>query len=126
VIYLLALLGAVFLFSSMFKTSTYATLITAVLFLFGFSLIQDLIAGLAHVTPWFILTYADTIIGGVFNTSCTSEPGSHVCTMRGPGGTMLQESVNNATIPEGVAIMLAYFVITAILGLLLFEREEFT
>ena len=125
IVYLLALLGATFLFSSMFKTSTYATLVVAVLFLFGFSLLQDLISGLVHITPWFILTYADTIIGGVFNTSCMSNPGIHTCTVPGPGGGFT-EMVNNATIPEGVAIMLAYFVITAVLGLLLFEREEFT
>jgi ABC-2 type transport system permease protein len=126
VVYLLALLGAVFLFSSMFKTSTYATLITAVLFLFGFTLLQDLVAGLAHITPWFILTYADTVIGGIFNTSCMSSPGVHTCTSPGPGGTTFMVMVNNATIPEGIAIMLAYFGITAALGLLLFEREEFS
>jgi ABC-2 type transport system permease protein len=127
VVYLLALLGAVFLFSSMFKTSTYATLITAVLFLFGFTLLQDLISGLAHVTPWFILTYADTIIGGVFNANCQTSPGVHTCTVGGGGGgggfTM---TVDNASIPEGVGIMLVYFVLTTTLGLLLFEREEFT
>jgi ABC-2 type transport system permease protein len=126
IVYLLALLGAVFLFSSMFKTSTYATLITAVLFLFGFTLLQDLIAGLVHVTPWFILTYADTVIGGVFNTSCMSAPGTHICSSPGPGGTAFTQTVTNATIPEGVMIMLAYFVITAVVGLLLFEREEFS
>jgi len=125
IVYLLALLGAVFLFSSMFKTSTYATLITAVLFLFGFSLLQALIADLAHVTPWFILTYADTVIGGIFNTSCLSAPGTHVCMSPGPPGSP-PITVTNATIAEGVGIMLAYFVITAILGLFLFEREEFT
>jgi len=125
VVYQLALLGAVFLFSSMFKTSTYATLITAVLFLFGFSLLQALIQGLAHTTPWFVLTYADTIIGGIFNTSCATSPGTHTCSSPGPGGTTFTETVTNASIPEGVGIMLAYFVITAILGLLLFEREEF-
>ncbi|MGP8078750.1 MAG: ABC transporter permease [Thermoplasmata archaeon] len=126
IVYLLALLGAVFLFSSMFKTSTYATLITAVLFLFGFTLLQDLIAGLAHITPWFILTYADTIIGGVFNTSCMSAPGTHTCMSPGPGGTTITQTVTNATIPLGVGIMLAYFVLTTIVGLFLFEREEFS
>jgi ABC-2 type transport system permease protein len=124
VVYMLALLGATFLFSSLFKTSTYATLVVAVLFLFGFTLLQDLIAGLVHITPWFILTYADTIIGGVFNTSCMSNPGTHTCMVPGPGGGFT-ETVTNATIPQGVAIMLAYFVITSILGLFLFEREEF-
>ncbi|MCI4345960.1 MAG: ABC transporter permease [Thermoplasmata archaeon] len=125
VVYLLALLGATFMFSSLFKTSTYATLVVAVLFLFGFMILQDLIQGLAHTTPWYILTYADSIIGGVFNASCASAPGTHTCTQPGPGGGFTSV-VTNATIPEGVGIMIAYFVLTAILGLLSFEREEFS
>jgi hypothetical protein len=32
----------------------------------------------------------------------------------------------NPTYIEGIAIMLGYFIITAIVGLYLFEREEFT
>ena len=32
----------------------------------------------------------------------------------------------NATVPEGMAILLAYFVIMAVLGLWLFEKKEFT
>jgi hypothetical protein len=31
----------------------------------------------------------------------------------------------NATIPEGLAIIAVYFVVTAVLGLLLFKRKEF-
>ena len=126
VVYLLALLGATFLFSSLFKTSTYATLVVAVLFLFGFTLLQDLVEGLAHLTPWFIISYSNTIIGGIFNTSCTTSPGEHTCYSPGPGGSTFAVHVNNASIPEGVAIMLGYFVVTAIIGLLLFEREEFS
>jgi ABC-2 type transport system permease protein len=126
IVYLLALLGATFLFSSMFKTSTYATLVVAVLFLFGFTLLQDLVQGLAHITPWFIISYSDTIIGGVFNTSCETAPGNHVCMSPGPGGRTFSVTVDNPTIPLGVAIMLGYFVVTSIAGLLIFEREEFS
>jgi ABC-type transport system involved in multi-copper enzyme maturation permease subunit len=31
----------------------------------------------------------------------------------------------SATIPEGLAIMLAYFAITTLLGLILFEKKDF-
>ncbi|MCI4366882.1 MAG: ABC transporter permease [Thermoplasmata archaeon] len=125
-IYLLALLGATFMFSSMFKTSTYATLVVAVLFLFGFSLLQALVDGLAHVTPWFIISYADTTIGAVLSTTCANQPGSHTCMMPGPGGRSFETMVTNPTIPQGLLIMLGYFVVTTVLGLLIFEREEFT
>jgi ABC-2 type transport system permease protein len=119
-IYLLALLGATFLFSSLFKTSTYATLVVAVLFLFGFSLLQDLVAGLAKVEPWFIISYASPVIGYPFLSTLPAHM-AHVTIGRGGGFTTY-----NPTYPEGIAIMIGYFILTAIVGLLLFEREEFT
>ena len=42
----------------------------------------------------------------------------------GPGGRVTLTTFN-AAIPEGLAIMLIYFAVTAILGLVLFERKEF-
>jgi len=126
-IYLLAVLGATFLFSSLFKTSTYATLVVAVMFLFGFSLLADLVQGLAHVTPWFIISFAQGSIAQVLSTDCLTSPGPHSCVVgMDRAGNPISAMVNNPTVPEGLAIMLGYFVITAVLGLLLFDREEFT
>jgi hypothetical protein len=36
------------------------------------------------------------------------------------------QTLYNPTVPEGVAIMLGYFLAMTLLGLFLFEREEFT
>ena len=116
-LYLFALLGTTFLFSSLFKTSTYATLVVAVLFLFGFTLLEDLISGLVKIEPWFIISYASPVIGYPFLASIP------VHTMRFGGGGPL---IYNPTYAEGIAILLGYFVLTAIAGLFLFEREEFT
>ena len=122
VAYLLALLGTTFLFSSMFKTSAYATLVVAILFLFGFSILQELVVVLAKIEPWMVISYADSVIGTIFDNPYPAHI-QHVAgfTPRSPSMT-----VYTPTIAEGVAIMLAYFVITSLLGLLLFEREEFT
>lgn len=121
VVYLLAVLGVTFLFSSLFKVSTYGTVLTAILFLFGFTLLQDLISGLVNITPWFIITYADTVIGAVLSNDCFSQPGAHTCSAGG-----MQIMVNNPGVGEGVAIMVAYFLISAIVGLIRFEHEEFS
>jgi ABC-2 type transport system permease protein len=120
--YLIAVLGFTFFFSSLFKSSSMSILVTAILFLFAFTLIQELVAGLVQIEPWFILTYGAQIIGNVLTT--TYPP--HVTTSNfGPGGgTGL--TAYNVTIPEGLAIMGIYFAITAIVGLILFERKEFT
>src|SRR5439155_1181886 len=97
-----------------------AVLITAVLFLFAFNLIQLLVANFAQIEPWFILTYGSQIIGNVL----MAQYPAHITTANGFGERTFTSY--NATIPEGLAIIAAYFIVTAILGLVLFERKEFT
>ena len=121
-IYLAAVLGFTFLFSSLFKSSTSSILLTAILFLFVFSLVQTLVASLVQVEPWFMLTYGAQIIGNVLKVPYPE----NVVTTRlpGPGGFTLTSY--NATVPEGLALMLVYCAVTAVLGLMLFERKDFT
>jgi ABC-2 type transport system permease protein len=113
-LYLAALLGATFLFSSAFKTSAYAVLVVAVMFLFGFTIVIDLIEGLAKIEPWFIITYANPIIG--YPLVGTAAHVSHFAGMTSYEPTYL----------EGIVIMLGYFLGTTLGGFFLFEREEFT
>jgi hypothetical protein len=94
-------------------------LVTAILFLFAFSLIQTLVSGLVKIEPWFILTYGSQIIGNVLTVPYPQ----HVTTITaGP----MSLTTYNATVPEGLAIIAVYFFVTSLLGLLLFERKEFT
>lgn len=113
ILYLIAVLGFTFFFSSLFKTTSMSILVTAILFLFAFMLVQVLVEGLVKTEPWFLITYGAEIIGNVlmatYPTAGTQGFGAYV-----------------TTIPEGLAILSAYFVVTAVLGLLLFERKEFT
>jgi ABC-2 type transport system permease protein len=118
-VYLLALLGFTFLFSSLFKTSSYATLLTAVLFLFGFNLLQVVISGLAQAEPWMIISYSSGIIANIFESPYPPHIAPPV-----PGGPPF--TIYNPTIETGVAIMLAYLAFSAVLGLLSFERKEFS
>jgi ABC-2 type transport system permease protein len=108
-----------FFFSSLFKTSAMSILLTAILFLFAFNLIQLIVSSLVQIEPWFIITYGSGIIGNVLSDTYPTTQ-----TIRGPAGR--DRFTYAATIPEGIAILLAYFVVTAVLGLLLFERKEFT
>jgi ABC-2 type transport system permease protein len=119
--YLAAVLGVTFFFSSLFKSSSMSILVTIILFLFVFTLLQTLVAGLVQIEPWFILTYGAQIIGNVLMVPYP--PHSSVISM-GPHGETL--TIYNVTIPEGLAIIGLYFIITAFLGLILFKRKEFT
>jgi ABC-2 type transport system permease protein len=124
-VYLVAALGFTFFFSSMFKSSSYSILVTVILLLFGFNLIDTLVTNLAHIEPWFTLSYGSGIISNVFTVPYPP----HVTTLSfggpggGGGGSGLTQYI--ATIPEGLAIMIGYFIVTSILGLVLFERKEF-
>jgi len=120
ILYLLALMGFVFLFSSMFKTSVYAVLVVAVLFLFGFSIVQTVILDLAHIEPWFMLSYAN----GVISYPLTGVP-AHITHVRNPF-TRVTATTYSPTYLEGIGVMLAYWLGTTFAGLFFFEREEFT
>jgi ABC-2 type transport system permease protein len=126
-VYLGAVLGATFLFSSLFKTSAYGFLFTAVLFLFGFTLIEDLIVGLVKIEPWMVISYASSTIGNVFATTVNWGLSPTVTQMTARmGPRTVTSTVYTPGVVEGIVIMLGYLVITAIGGLLLFEREEFS
>ena len=126
-VYLMAVLGATFMFSSLFKTSAYGFVLTAILFLFGFTLLEDLVTALIKMEPWMVISYASGAIGDVFAPAINWGLAGTVTVTRFPGGGGRFASVTSYTagVAEGVVIMLAYFVLTAIVGLVLFEREEF-
>ena len=119
IVYLLAVLGLTFLFSSLFKSSAMSITVTAILFLFVFSLLEQLLNGLIGIEPWFIVTYGAGIIGNVLTDPY---PTSQV--IRGIGGR--ERTLYAVSIPAGLAILLGYLVVSAVLGLIVFERREFT
>jgi len=121
--YLAAVLGLAFFFSSLFKSSSISILVTIILLLFGFTLIETLVSDLVGYEPWFVLTYGAGIIGSILDASYP--PHSIVTT-----STFRHQTITTTTfyasVPQGLAIIGLYFIITAILGLILFERKEFT
>jgi ABC-2 type transport system permease protein len=114
-LYLAALLGTTFMFSSLFKTSAYAILVVAVLFLFGFGIAQVLVTDLVKIEPWFLISYASPVIGNIFLNPY-------------PAHTVTQFGLTSytATVPEAVLIMVLYFVLATLAGYALFTREQFT
>ncbi len=127
IVYLSAVLGATFLFSSLFKTSAYGFVLTAILFLFGFTLLEDLIVDLVKIEPWMVISYADSTIGSVFGTSVNWGLSGTVSTVtEGMGPHSITVTTYTAGVAEGILIMIVYLLLTAVAGLLLFEREEFS
>jgi ABC-2 type transport system permease protein len=122
--YLAAVMGLTFFFSSLFKSSSISILVTIILLLFGFTLIQTLVSDLVGIEPWFVLTYGAGIIGNILDA--TYPPHSVKSTTPLRNGRTFTTTTFYASVPQGLAIIGLYFIITAILGLTLFERKEFT
>jgi len=122
--YLAAVMGLTFFFSSVFKSSSISILVTIILFLFGFTLIETLVSDLVGYEPWFVLTYGAGIISNILNVPY---PLHKIVTTTPIGrGRTFTTTTFSASVPQGLAIIGLYFIISAILGLILFERKEFT
>src|SRR6266849_9099980 len=112
VLYLIAVLGFTFFFSSLFKSSSMSILVMAILFLFAFSLIQLIVANLVQVEPSFIITYGAGIIGNVLmDPYPTTQP------IRGAGPGGRDGMTFAATVPELISILVVCLFASAILGL---------
>ena len=120
-VYLVAVLGFTFFFSSLFKNISMSMLVTAVLFLFGFRLIQEIVSSIARIEPWFILTYSSGIISNILAVPYPA----HILAGGRDAFTGMSVIQYNPMVFEGLGIMLTYFAITFALGLALFEWKEF-
>ncbi|MCL5437075.1 MAG: ABC transporter permease [Candidatus Thermoplasmatota archaeon] len=122
VIYLLSVLGFTFFFSSLFRSSVTSVILTAILFLFVFTTVQTFVSSFVGVEPWFLITYGAGIITNIFTVPYPSHMTKTVERF-GRHATVLTTYI--PTVAEGLVIMAAYFIISSLLGLYLFERSEF-
>jgi ABC-type transport system involved in multi-copper enzyme maturation permease subunit len=116
VIYILPMLGVSFFFSSVFKNNSYSILVSVMVLWIGFSYLSPLIVTFTGSEPWYLLSYGGQIIGNAVKPS--GYP-THVTVAAGISTSYA------TTVPEGLAIMLGYLVVFAILGLFLFARKDF-
>jgi ABC-2 type transport system permease protein len=121
--YLAAVMGLTFFFSSLFKSSSISILVTVILLLFGFTIIQAVVGTFAGIEPWFVLSYGAGIIGNILQSTY---PPHQVTVSTVVRHVTITTTTFAASVPEGLAIIGLYFIITAVLGLMLFERKEFT
>jgi ABC-2 type transport system permease protein len=122
-IYLVAALSLAFAFSSLFKSSAISVLMLVIMLLFVFDVVDILSSTILGIEPWFSITYGAGIISSVLQETYPK----HIQTItEGTGKHAFTLTTYTASVPEGLAILLGYFVVMAIFGLWLFERKEFT
>ena len=119
-VYLVAALSLTFAFSSLFKSSSISILMSVILLLFVFDVIDTVASTVVGIEPWFSITYGAGIVSNILTVPYPK----HVSTTQ--VGPRFSLTTYAATVPEGLAILAVYFIVMAILGLWLFERKEFT
>ncbi len=120
--YMVAALSLAFAFSSLFKSSSISILMSVILLLFVFNVVDTVAALVAGIEPWFSITYGAGIVSNILTVPY---PAAKTVVAAGPGGRFTISQFN-ATVPEGLLILGIYFVVMLVLGLVLFERKEFT
>jgi len=123
-VYLLAALSLTFAFSSLFKSSSISILMSVILLLFVFNVVDTVASIVVGIEPWFSITYGAGIVSNILQVPY---PLNHISQSVPIGaGRIFRIDSYNATVPEGLAILLIYFAVMAVLGLWLFQRKEFT
>ena len=107
IVYLISALGFTFFFSSLFKSSAFSILVTVILLLFGFTLIDTLVTNIAHIEPWFtshlrIGNHQQRLYGSLSSTHYTTLSGRIWRRWRGGGGAPSGLIEYIPTIPEGL------------------------
>jgi ABC-2 type transport system permease protein len=115
---LMTILSFTFMFSSVFKNSALAILLTIVTLLLVFNIVDTLTTVVLGIEPWYSIIYGSNIVTSVLSNPY---PAHYV-----PASANFGIPTYVATIPEGLAIVAVYFVASALVGLYLFEKKEFT
>ena len=124
-VYLIAALSLTFAFSSLFKSSSISILMSVILLLFVFDVVDTVATIVAGIEPWFSITYGAGIVSDILMVPYPQHFTSTPISTGGPG-SRFNISTYHAGVPEGLAILAIYFAVMAVLGLWLFEKKEFT
>ncbi len=119
-LFLLSLLSLTYLFSTLMKNGTVAIVLVAIMYLFVFNIV-DSISMLTGIEPWFSITYGASILTLVFEGNYIGDYPTKETIHAGPHFTI---TIYNPTIQEGVIILVAYFVVSAILSTVIFHYKE--
>jgi len=125
-LYLIAALSLTFAFSSLFKSSSISILMSVILLLFVFDVVDEVAIIVANVEPWFSITYGAGIISNILTVPYPEHYNPNTLSAATGPGSRFRVPAYNATVPEGLAILAIYFAVMGLIGLWLFQKKEFT
>ena len=106
-------MGLVLLFGSLFKNGAVSIIFALLVLLYGLNLIENVYNRLIGSEPWFLLSYAAQ---SIMNVVVVPYPKTTV--------NPLSRITYIASLPEGIAIMIGYFVIGTVVSLLIFNKRD--
>jgi len=115
-LFALAALSVAFTISAFFRSPASGVLVTILATYVGFVTVNQTVQ-LAGYEPWWSLTYAGGAMGALLDTD-------FIHLQEIPVGEDQYISIWSATVPEGIAIMLAYVAVFVTLSVLLYYRKE--
>jgi ABC-2 type transport system permease protein len=119
-LYLLACLALAFFLSSLFRSPSVSIVIILLVMLIGFPAVTAILSDLGGYEPWWSLSYAGDVIGGVLSTNF-----QHVSTLtEGKGARAITIYLFSPYVWEGVVIMIAYLAVFLFLSFFIYEYRE--
>jgi len=125
-VYLIAALSLTFAFSSLFKSSSISILMSVILLLFVFDVVDEVAVIVAGIEPWFSITYGAGIVANILTVPYPEHYNPNTLGATTGPGARFRIPAYNATVPEGLVILAIYFIVMALIGLWLFQKKEFT
>lgn len=108
----------ILMFSSIFKSQALSIVVAVLIVLLAMPLIQTVLQFVNHAEPWFLITYASSVIS---NLAMKTYP-PHLTSIPIGGGRMIQ--AYTPTELEGFLIMVGYLVVSAVVAWFIYSRRE--
>ncbi len=125
-VFIASIVAFVVLFSSLFKSSTISIILSIVLLLILMPTISMFLP-FAGVEPWFFITYADGALAGLAQRTYPPHVQQSTLPVFGPGaGSGPTFPMYTPSVPEALAIIFAYLLVSLLLAWLVYSRKELT
>ncbi len=123
-VFVASIVAFVVLFSSLFKSST-ISIILSIVFLTILMPTISMFLPFAGVEPWFLITYAQGALGGLAQRTYPPHVQQSTFPIFGPGaGSGPIVTLYTPSVPEALAIIFAYLLVSLLLAWLVYSRRE--
>ncbi len=108
------------LFSGIFKNPSNGIVVSILIFVLGFSIMDAVVGSIAGIDPLFSIYFVGEIVYLIFDNNYSTKLVTH----GGFGAHGATSYVFLPSIPQGIYVLLAYLVISGVLAILIYTRRQ--